>query len=114
MLLIKNGQVIDPASGTDQVMDIIAENGVISDMGCGLAARLEGNGLPEGVQVIDANGLVVAPGLIDVDVHFRDPGLTYKEDIHTGAAAAARDRAWKREGSLGGRGRRRRGRGSAR
>lgn len=42
-------------------------------------------------QVLDAKGLVVAPGLVDVHVHFRDPGLTYKEDIHTGAAAAAKE-----------------------
>ena len=42
-------------------------------------------------QIIDGTGLVTAPGLVDVHVHFRDPGLTYKEDIHTGAAAAAKE-----------------------
>lgn len=81
MILIKNGRVIDPKSGTDQVQDIAIDGGKIVKIGC-----VENSSGYE--QVIDADGMVVAPGLIDVHVHFRDPGLTYKEDIQTGAAAA--------------------------
>lgn len=80
MLLIKNGRVMDPATGTDAVTDILIEDGRIRQMGNGLSAD----------QVLDASGLVVAPGLIDTHVHFRDPGFTHKEDLHTGALAAAR------------------------
>ena len=83
MLLLQNGRVIDPKSGLDQVMDLVTKDGKILDLGNDLKKKY-----PD-AQVIDATGLVVAPGLIDVHVHFRDPGLTYKEDIHTGAAAAA-------------------------
>lgn len=82
MMLIKNGRVIDPRTGRDETADILVENGRICKIGQGLSA--------EGGQVIDASGCVVAPGLVDVHVHFRDPGLTYKEDIQTGAAAAKR------------------------
>ena len=81
MILIKNGRVIDPKSGLDQVQDVVIDGGKIVAIGC-----VEPTGEYE--QVIDAEGLIVAPGLIDVHVHFRDPGLTYKEDIQTGAAAA--------------------------
>ena len=81
MILIKNGRVIDPAKGTDDVMDIVIDGGKIKAMG-----HYPENGEYE--TVIDASGLTVGPGLIDVHVHFRDPGLTYKEDIGTGAAAA--------------------------
>ena len=83
MLLLQNGRVIDPKSGLDQVMDLVTGNGKILELGNDLKEKY-----PD-ARVIDATGLVVAPGLIDVHVHFRDPGLTYKEDIHTGAAAAA-------------------------
>lgn len=81
MILIKNGRVIDPAKGTDDVMDIVIDGGKIKAIG-----HYPENGEYE--TVIDASGLTVGPGLIDVHVHFRDPGLTYKEDIGTGAAAA--------------------------
>lgn len=81
MILIKNGRVIDPAKGTDDVMDIVIDGGKIKAMG-----HYPENGEYE--TIIDASGLTVGPGLIDVHVHFRDPGLTYKEDIGTGAAAA--------------------------
>lgn len=81
MILIKNGRVIDPAKGTDDVMDIVIDGGKIKAMG-----HYPENGEYE--TVIDVSGLTVGPGLIDVHVHFRDPGLTYKEDIGTGAAAA--------------------------
>ena len=99
MLLIKNGRVVDPKTGVDAVMDLIIAQGRIMDMGEGLAEKYgsaasfatAGTSVHvSGLDVIDAAGLVVAPGLIDVHVHFRDPGLTYKEDIHTGAKAAAR------------------------
>lgn len=81
MILIKNGRVIDPAKGTDDVMDIVIDGGKIKAIG-----HYPENGEYE--TVIDASGLTVGPGLIDVHVHFRDPGLTYKEDIGTGAASA--------------------------
>lgn len=81
MILIKNGRVIDPKQGTDEVLDLLIDGGKIAEIG----KDLDGSGCEE---VIEAKGCVVAPGLIDVHVHFRDPGLTYKEDIQTGAAAA--------------------------
>ena len=82
-LLIKNGRLVFPVTDTVVLQDLLVENGVISLMERGLD--------PEGCdRVIDASGLMVAPGLVDMHVHLRDPGLTYKEDILTGCAAAAR------------------------
>ena len=81
MLIIKNGRVVDPQSQFDQVADVLVENGKILKIGQDLDAA--------DAQVIDATGLVVAPGLVDVHVHFREPGQTHKEDIHTGSLAAA-------------------------
>lgn len=83
MMIIKNGRVIDPKTGLDQIMDLSIENGTIVKMGVHIDRQTD-------AQVIDASGMIVAPGLIDVHVHFRDPGLTYKEDIQTGAKAAAK------------------------
>ncbi len=84
MLLIKNGYMIDPKSGKDGNYDILTKEDRILRIG----KRLEP---PKGrCKVIDAEGLLVAPGLVDVHVHFREPGFTQKEDISTGAAAAAR------------------------
>lgn len=81
-ILIKNGHVIDPANGVDEVMDIFVQDGVISDIGgCTDLAGLE-------MEVIDASGMVVAPGLVDMHVHLREPGQEYKEDIETGTRAA--------------------------
>ena len=81
MLLIKNGYMIDPKSGMEGNYDILSEDGRITK----IAENIEA---PEGCKVIDAEGLTVGPGLVDVHVHFRDPGFTSKEDIYTGAAAA--------------------------
>ena len=81
MLLIKNGRVMDPKSGLDQVCDVLVEGKKIVKIGQNLEAT--------DAQVLDASGLVVAPGLVDIHVHFREPGQTHKEDIHTGALAAA-------------------------
>ncbi len=82
MILIKNGRVIDPKSGTDETLDILIEEGKIA----GIGKYKRSN---EYERIIEAEGKIVAPGLIDVHVHFRDPGLTYKEDIESGAKAAA-------------------------
>lgn len=88
MILIKNGYVIDPASGFEDYADIIIENGIIKSIGCcdDTKAYTTNNKYEK---IIDASGMLVAPGLIDTHVHFRDPGFTYKEDIETGARAAA-------------------------
>lgn len=80
-LLIKHGRVVDPVSGTVSIQDLYIENGKV--------VQLEKDIRQEADQVIDAEGLVVCPGLVDMHVHLRDPGLTYKEDIFTGTAAAA-------------------------
>lgn len=88
-MIIKNGRVIDPKSGFDGIADIAIKDGKIEKI-----LKREGNAKEEDAfqtadeEIIDASGLIVAPGLIDVHVHFRDPGLTYKEDIETGSAAA--------------------------
>ena len=82
-ILIKNGRVIDPANGIDKITDIFVENGVISEVGAD--PDLEGVEM----EVIDASGMCVAPGLVDMHVHLRDPGQEYKEDIESGTLAAA-------------------------
>ncbi len=93
MMLIKNGMVIDPANRIEQPADVLVKDGRIlriakeiteeglspSDSACGADC-----------ETIDASGCIVAPGLVDVHVHFRDPGFTYKEDIESGAQAALR------------------------
>ena len=81
-LLIRNGRVVHPVTGAVLLQDILIEDGKISLMERGIDAAAD--------QVIEAAGLAVSPGLVDMHVHLRDPGLTYKEDILTGCAAAAR------------------------
>ena len=81
MFVIKNVRILDPASATDITGDIGIENGKIAAIGT-VETKAED-------QVLDGKGLVAAPGLVDTHVHFRDPGLTYKEDIYSGAHAAA-------------------------
>ncbi len=81
-LLIKGGRVIDPAQGIDEILDILVADGRIRELG----KRVDAG---KGVEVIEADGLLVLPGLIDMHVHLRDPGLEYKEDIVTGSRAAA-------------------------
>src|SRR5580704_12848452 len=80
-LLIKNGRVIDPASGHDAVADVLIEDGVVSGVGKDL--------LKHGAEVFDATGLIVAPGFIDMHVHLREPGFEHAETIETGSRAAA-------------------------
>ena len=81
-LLIKNGRVMNPADGRDEIADVWVEDGIIREIGTGITADADA--------CIDATGLIVAPGLVDVHVHFRDPGFTHKEDIVTGSRAAAK------------------------
>jgi len=81
-ILIKGGRVIDPSQDLDEKLDILVGDGKIKEIGKKLTA-------PKDAEVIDAKGLLVTPGLIDMHVHLRDPGLEYKEDIVTGTRAAA-------------------------
>ena len=80
-LLIKGGRVVDPSQGLDAVMDVLIENEQIAALGEHLTAD-------DVTEVIEADGLVVAPGLVDLHVHLREPGQEAKEDIITGTKAA--------------------------
>jgi dihydroorotase len=80
---LRGGHLIDPANKIDESRDLLIENGQVA----AIAAKLDID--PATVEVIDASGLVVAPGLVDIHVHLREPGQSYKETIASGTAAAA-------------------------
>lgn len=80
-LVIKNGRVMDPSTGFDAVADVAIENEIIKEVGANIDAT--------GAEVIDATGLIVAPGFIDMHVHLREPGGEHSETIETGINAAA-------------------------
>ena len=95
-ILIRGGRVIDPGSGLDGVMDLLIEEGVIRSVGPPAGAGKPGRAAPRGTapeqadRVIEAKGMVVCPGLIDMHVHLREPGREDEETVATGTAAAAR------------------------
>src|SRR3989304_5539470 len=80
-LLIRNGRVIDPASGLDTVADVLIRDGRIAAVGPNRAAD---------VPALEAAGLIVCPGFVDIHCHLREPGFEHKETIATGTRAAAR------------------------
>lgn len=81
-MLIKNGYLVNPLTNTSEFADIRVENGIICEIGQLTALENE--------EILDIAGLTIAPGLIDTHIHFRDPGFTYKEDLHTGSLSAAK------------------------
>jgi len=81
-LLIKNGRVIDPLNNIDGKLDILIEDGIISNVQADINSDYD--------KMIDAEGLIVCPGLIDMHVHLRDPGQTHKETLKSGAKAAVK------------------------
>ena len=85
-VLIKGGRVLDPASGTDEVLDVLVEDSIVSR----IEKDISDIDITENDKLIDAKGCFVCPGLIDMSVHFREPGFEYKETIRTGSRAAAR------------------------
>src|SRR5215470_2095201 len=80
-ILIRNGRVIDPASGMDGVADVLIADGRIAAVAPDVAA-------PQ-AEVYDASGMIVAPGFIDMHVHLREPGFEHAENIESGSRAAA-------------------------
>jgi dihydroorotase len=80
-LLVRRGRIVDPSQKLDDVLDLLVEDGRVRSVGPALSS--------EGADVIDASGLVLAPGFIDMHVHLREPGFEYKETIASGTAAAA-------------------------
>ncbi len=80
-VFVKNGHLIDPKNNIDSLCNILVADGKVTAVGADLRA--------DDAEVIDAAGLLVCPGLIDIHVHLRDPGLEYKEDIISGTRAAA-------------------------
>ena len=81
-VLIKNGLIINPATKFEKISDLLIEDGIVKEISTEISPC-------DQTQIIDAKGCVVSPGLIDIHVHFRDPGFTHKEDLFTGSMAAA-------------------------
>ena len=79
--LIRGARLIDPSQGVDERLDIRLADGIIQEIGEGLEAH--------GEEILNAEGLIGAPGLVDMHVHLREPGQTHKEDILSGCEAAA-------------------------
>lgn len=86
-IMIRNIRLINPASRTDELVDILISKGEVTAVDIHAKSTIREI---QADQVINGRGLIAAPGLVDVHVHFRDPGFTYKEDIHTGALSAAK------------------------
>jgi len=82
-LLLKNGRVVDPGNDLDKEVDLLIIGGRVKEVGTDLK-------VPEGIEVVDASGKHVIPGLVDIHVHFREPGQSRKETIKTGMASAAK------------------------
>ena len=80
-LLIKNGRIVDPITKTDEVLDLLLENGKIVKKSRNIRKK-------SGIEILDASNLIVCPGFIDMHVHFREPGQEYKEDIQSGTSSA--------------------------
>src|SRR5919201_1259880 len=80
-LILKNGRIIDPASGWDGIADVVLREDRIRDIGPGIAV--------DGLGTLDCSGLIVTAGWIDLHTHLREPGFEYKETIQGGARAAA-------------------------
>lgn len=92
MLLIANAYLMNPSTGDEGYYDIVIDRDRIIKIAPNLYGQLSNGNIldKEEIEVIDASGLIAAPGLVDVHSHFRDPGFTYKEDIASGAKAAAK------------------------
>ena len=80
-LLIKNGRIVDPIKGTDEILDLLVEYGKITEISKNIRKKSSS-------EILDASNLVVCPGFIDMHVHFREPGQEYKEDIQSGTSSA--------------------------
>lgn len=81
--IFKNATILDPYSDTQIIGDLIVENGIIQDWGNNIASNIVDG------EIIECNNMLLVPGLIDMQVHFRDPGQLHKEDIFTGSKSAA-------------------------
>jgi dihydroorotase len=87
--IIRNGRIIDPANKRDEIADLYISNGKIVGSKSEIRAKLSRRDGKSEIEEIDAKGLIVAPGLIDMHVHLREPGFSHKETIESGARAAA-------------------------
>lgn len=79
--IIRGAKVVDPSQNLEDTRDILIKDGKIQEIGTNI--------ISENAEIIEANGLIVAPGLVDMHVHLRDPGQTHKETVQTGCQSAA-------------------------
>lgn len=90
MIVLKNGLVVDPGSARKEIADVLIIGEKVADIAKDIDVQKLEKEYGQKAEILDCSGCIVGPGLVDVHVHFRDPGFTYKEDIYTGAKAAAR------------------------